>query len=87
MKRKQTSSAHQAAIARLGELQAIAAANAADQNLSYDKYIAQLAGVTGVDASNIRRTLSGKSLPTLPVLIRICNAMNIKIEFSPVNLD
>jgi len=87
MKRKPTTPARQAAVARLGELYAIAVTQAADQKLSYDKYIAQLSIITGVDASNIRRTLAGKSLPTLPVLIRICNAMNIKIEFSPVNLD
>ena len=87
MKTKQTSPARQAAVARLAELYAVAVAQAADQKLSYDKYIAKLSGLTGVDASNLRRTLAGKSLPTLPVLIRICNAMNIKIEFSPVNLD
>jgi len=87
MKRKPTTTARQAAVARLGELYALAANQAAEQKLSYDKYIAKLSGLTGVDASNLRRTLAGKSLPTLPVLIRICNAMNIKIEFSPVNLD
>lgn len=82
MKRKPITPARQAAIERLSELYAIAAAKAADQKLSYDKYIAQLSSVTGVDPSNIRRTLAGKTTPTLPVLLRICEAMKVRIIFA-----
>ena len=82
MKKKTITPARQAAIARLVDLKAIAARQAADEGISYDKYTIRLAEASGIESANIRRALAGKAVPTLQVLLRICAAMRVKIIFT-----